>query len=285
MSSRFLLRVIGPWPLLVLCVLTAIAFSANATPEVRLYALDCGHAEFKDMGMFSDTGEYDGKTGALAVPCFLIRHPKGSLLWDTGLGDKIAENKDGADFNGIHFTVTTTLTEQLKAIGLAPADVTFVAFSHFHLDHTGNANAFGASTWIINRNELSWATADPTPGGVVPESFSAYKDAKTQMIDGDYDVFGDGSVRILRAPGHTPGHQVLEVMLQKAGRVILSGDLYHTRANREFTRVPGFNASRADTLASINRIETIVRNTKARFIVQHDPDDFRSLPKFPAYLD
>jgi N-acyl homoserine lactone hydrolase len=285
MPSGNSLRIGSVFMFVALCAVAAPVFCANETAEVRLYALDCGRAEFKDMAMFSDTGEYDGKSGALAVPCFLIRHPKGTLLWDTGLGDKMAENKEGTEYEGIRFTVATTLTDQLKAVGLSPADITFVAFSHFHLDHTGNANAFSASIWIINKNELSWATAEPTPGGVNPDSFSAYKSAKTQLIDGDYDVFGDGSVRILKAPGHTPGHQVLEIMLQKAGRVILSGDLYHTRANREFTRVPGFNSNRADTLASINRIETIVRNTKARFIVQHDPDDFRSLPKFPAYLD
>jgi N-acyl homoserine lactone hydrolase len=105
------------------------------------------------------------------------------------------------------------------------------------------------------------------------------------MIDGDYDVFGDGTVRILAAPGHTPGHQVLELKLQKTGTVILSGDLYHLRTNREFMRVPVINASRADTLASMNRIETIVKNSKARVIVQHDPQDFLALPKLPAYLD
>jgi N-acyl homoserine lactone hydrolase len=285
MSSRFLFRVLGIPLLLVLSALTTPAYCANETSDVRLYALDCGHAEFKDMGMFSDTGEYDGKTGTLVVPCFLIRHPKGTLLWDTGVGDKLAENKDGVDYNGIRFSVALTLSEQLKTLGLAPSDVTFVAFSHFHLDHTGNANAFATSTWIVNRRELAWALSEPTPPGVSPDALSAYQVAKTQMIDGDYDVFGDGSVRILAAPGHTPGHQVLQLKLKHAGTAILSGDLYHTRANREFTRVPMINTSRADTLASINRIETIVRNTKARFIVQHDPDDFRSLPKFPAYLD
>jgi len=105
------------------------------------------------------------------------------------------------------------------------------------------------------------------------------------MIDADDDVFGDGSVRILKAPGHTPGHQVLELKLAKAGVVILSGDLYHSEDNRKFKRVPTINVERADTLASIDRIEKIVHNTHARFVIQHDPRDFAALPKFPAYLD
>ncbi len=257
-----------------------------AGAELRLYTLDCGHATFKDMGQFSDTGEYDGKQGDIAVPCFVIRHPKGVLLWDTGLGDKFAASKNGTDMGAtVHLSVPLTLLAQLKSLGLAPQNVTYVAFSHLHWDHSGNANEFPDSTWIINRRELAAAIATPPADGIDPATFSAYKAAKTQLIDGDYDVFGDGTVRILAAPGHTTGHQVLELKLQKSGMVILSGDLYQLRSNREFMRVPAGNASRAETLASMNRIETIVKNTQARLVVQHDPLDFQALPKFPAYLD
>jgi len=230
-------------------------------------------------------GEYDGKPLAVADPCFIVRHPRGILLWDTGLADQMAETKGGVDGGGgTRFIVTATLAAQLKALGLAPADVTYIAFSHMHFDHTGNANLFGGSTWILNRAELAWAESKPGPF-VQPDSYAAYKGAKTQMIDGDYDVFGDRSVRILKAPGHTPGHQVLLLKLGKSGTVVLSGDLYHVRENRAHRRVPEFNTERADTLASMDRVERIVKNTKARFVVQHDPRDFRALPKFPAFLD
>jgi len=263
-----------------------LAHAAEAVQQVRLYAVDCGRADFKDMGMFADTGEYDGKPGKIVTPCFLIRHPKGNLLWDTGVGDKIAESKDGVDAGGgILLHVDVTLQKQLQDIALAPADITYMAFSHLHFDHTGNANAFPATTWILNSSELAWALSSPTPFGVDPSAVSGYKTAKTQMIDNDLDVFGDGSVRILKAPGHTPGHQVLLLKLKKAGTVVLSGDLYHTRDNRKFRRVPGFNFERADTLASIDRVEAIVKNTKGKLFVQHDPLDFKLLPKFPAYLD
>ena len=263
------------------------AYAADAIKTVRLYALDCGLVDIKNMGLFSDTGEYDGKPGALVTPCFVVRHPKGTLVWETGLGDQLAEKKEGADLPGglFHISMPVTLADQLGKLRLAPSDVTFVAFSHFHFDHTGNANVFSGATWIINKHELEWALREPTPFGVDPTTFSGYKTAKTQTIEGDYDVFGDGSVRILKAPGHTPGHQVLEIRLRKAGTYILSGDLYHTRANRQFHRIPDFNLNRADSLASIDRIEKIVLNTKARLIVQHDPVDFKLLPKFPGYLE
>ncbi|MBS0367308.1 MAG: N-acyl homoserine lactonase family protein [Proteobacteria bacterium] len=253
---------------------------------MRLYALDCGHASFTDMGFFSDTGEYAGQSGAIADPCFLIRHPKGTLLWDTGLGDKLAANPAGLDPEpGVHLSVPVTLVGQLAALGLTPADVTYVAFSHFHFDHTGNANLFGASNWIVNKAELAAALGPNPPSAVDPALISAYKTAKTRQIDGDLDVFGDGSVTILKAPGHTPGHQVLELKLAKAGVVVLSGDLYHQRRSRAERLVPPFNSSRADTLASMDRIERIVKNTHARFVIQHDAADFAALPKFPAYLD
>jgi glyoxylase-like metal-dependent hydrolase (beta-lactamase superfamily II) len=266
--------------------LSAACPAAASVKELRLYVLDCGHATFKDMGGFSDTGEYDGKPGEIAVPCFLIRHPKGDLLWDAGLGDHYNYPKEGSDAApGVHVTVPVTLAAQLQSLNLTPKHVNFIAFSHLHWDHTGNANDFPDSVWIMNKTELAAALVLPPPGGVLPETWSVYKTAKTETIDGDYDVFGDGRVMILRAPGHTPGSQVLKLKLQKSGTVILSGDLYHLRANRLLKRVPVYNVDRADTLASMSRIETIVKNTHARLIVQHDQRDFQALPKPPAYLD
>jgi len=272
----------------VLLLASSIAPSPSfaKSPELRLYVLDCGHATFKDMGGFSDTGEYDGKPGEIAAPCFLIRHPKGDLLWDAGLGDHYNYPKEGSDAApGVHVTVPVTLLAQLQSLKLTPKDISYVAFSHLHWDHTGNANDFPDSVWILNKAELAAALVMPPPGGVLPETWSAYKGAKTEAIDGDYDVFGDGAVMILRTPGHTPGHQVLKLKLQKSGTVILSGDLYHLRTSRLFKRVPVYNVNRADTLASMTRVETILRNTHGRLIVQHDPKDFQALPRPPAYLD
>ena len=145
-----------------------------ASADLKLYALDCGHATFKDMAQFSDTGEYDGKSGEIAVPCFLIRHPKGDLLWDTGLGDKFAANVDGSDLApGVHMSVPVTLLAQLKSLGLTPKDINYVAFSHLHWDHTGNANEFPGSIWIMNSRELAAALVTPPPDGVLPDTFSA----------------------------------------------------------------------------------------------------------------
>jgi N-acyl homoserine lactone hydrolase len=159
-----------------------------------------------------------------------------------------------------------------------------VAFSHLHFDHAGNAALFRHATWILNRKELAWAEQQPTPVSTVPALFSAYRSAKTRLIDGDCDVFGDGRVRILSTPGHTPGSAVLLVALPEGGSVLLTGDLYLTREGRRQQHVSLVNADRADTLASMARFERIARRTHARVVIQHDPLDYAALPKPPQSL-
>jgi len=253
---------------------------------IRLYTLDCGRIDVHDMGFFADGSHPNGQRGTMSVPCFLIQHPQGVLLWDTGLDDAISKSPDGvADPVGPRFFVRSTLQAQLARLDLATSDIRYVGLSHLHADHSGNANAFFASTWLVQRKELEWATATPTPLGVDPAKFSAWRQAKVELLDGDRDVFGDGTVRILSTPGHTPGHQSLQVTLAKAGTLVLSGDLCHLRENWEHDGVPGFNTSRQETLSSMSRVRGLVKDTHGRFVIQHVPEDVASLPAFPAYLE
>lgn len=253
--------------------------------KIRLYTLDCGRFVMPDMGFFTESGKPNGVAKTLADPCFLIKHPKGTLLWDTGLPESISQSKDGHTTPLGREFVDVPLTAQLKTLSLKPSDITFVGFSHLHGDHAGNANMFTSSTWLLNRQELEAALKTPPPVGVEPAAFSEYKNVKTKLLDADEDVFGDGSVRILQTPGHTAGHQSLMIQLASTGTVILSGDLSHTLDNWKNHVVPGFNNDRAKTLASIERIEALIKEKHARFVVQHAEEDFHALPKFPAYLD
>jgi len=282
-----------PYRILATLIIASLASPLSALESatgLRMYIFDCGSMSIRDLSLFSDTGTYDGRSGTIVDTCFLIRHPKGLLLWDTGLSDALVGHDQPANADGVALHLERTLLGQLAQLGITPADVTYLAFSHFHIDHTGNANAFGSSTWIVNQAELDWAQSKPTPRVVDPASFSAVSSVRKILINGDYDVFGDGRVRILKTPGHTPGHQSLLVKLPKAGAVLLSGDLYHLRSDRP-TGVPGsaqvmiVNSSRADTLASMDRVEGILRALHARLIVQHDPEEYRHLPKAPAYLE
>lgn len=270
-------------------LLIAVSAPAHAVAEpttLRLYTLDCGTLTLQSLALFADGDEYADTPGTLAVPCFLIRHPKGDLLWDAGLGDEFAQRPEGVLVaEGITARVPVTLKAQLRQLDMVPADVEFVAFSHLHFDHTGNAALFEQATYLFNRRELAWALERPTPFGVNADHLRVAANAETAMIDLDHDVFGDGSVRILKAPGHTPGHQVLMLRLPNTGVVVLSGDLYHTRDNYRQSRVPLVNHSRGETLASFDRVGRLLRNHGARLIVQHAPEDFAALPRVPDYLD
>lgn len=134
-------------------------------------------------------------------------------------------------------------------------------------------------------SELAWARGTPRPAGVGIPLIRPLARAHVDASDDDRDVFGDGSVRILKAPRHTPSHRILLVKLLKSGYLLISGDLYHTRENYQKGLIPLENVSRADTMASLARSARIQANTHARVIIQHSPEDFAAMPAFPKYLD
>lgn len=262
------------------------AASANAaTPDVALYTMDCGRLAMADADMFADDGAYKGVAKTLVVPCYLIRHPKGDLIWDTGVPQSLADKPASAD-GGETITVARKLTDQLKELGLTPADIEFVSVSHSHFDHIGNAGLFAASTWIVDPKERAHAFRPAARADAGFAAYSALEGAKTIEIEGDgpHDVFGDGSVTIVPAHGHTPGHTVLLVRLAKAGPVILTGDLWHIAESRPNRRVPRFNFDRAETLKTMDKVEALARETKARVVLEHVPEDFAAMPKFPQAL-
>src|SRR3989442_4158360 len=211
----------------------------------RLYVVDCGQNPGKDQSRWSP-GVNEGKPIEFSDNCYLIRHAKGLLLWDTGIPDAVAAMPDGMVVaNGaITQRRAKTLAAQLVEIGVKPADIAYVAVSHTHGDHVGNVALFPSSTILIQGAEYDWAMSQPAK-----PSFAATQ--KFEKLAGDRDVFGDGSVTILSTPGHTPGHQSLLLLLPKTGALALSGDAVHFRDNWEHRRVPSMNTSRDQTLTSL----------------------------------
>jgi glyoxylase-like metal-dependent hydrolase (beta-lactamase superfamily II) len=270
----------------------AAALPAAAAPDkpgpkgLKLYAMDCGSFAVPNADMFADDGAYKGMSRTLIVPCYLIRHPKGDLVWDTGVPQETADLPGGKGPNGL--TVTHKLTDQLKQLGLTPDKIRFLSVSHSHFDHIGNAGMFAASTWIVDKRERDYAfrpEARKDAAGFA--RYSALETSKTVLIDNDtpYDVFGDGSVTIHRTPGHTPGHTVLLVRLPKSGPIILAGDMWHIAESRAGRHVPRFNFDKAQTLASMDIVEKLAADNHAHVVREHVMEDFTSLPKFPAALD
>ena len=179
-----------------------------------------------------------------------------------------------------------TLSEQLPGIGLDMTSFDYVAFSHMHFDHVGVANEVDGATLIIQKTEYDATFADEvTVPGVIPTLYDNMKDAERMLIAGDHDVFGDGRVRIISAPGHTPGHQALFIDLENTGPVVLSGDLYHFAISRQDRRVPEFNIDRDMTLASMDRVEALVEETGATLWIEHELEFFEQLNKAPAFYD
>ena len=251
--------------------------------SLRLYVFDCGSLRIADPGRFSLTMD-EVSTLELSVPCYLIEHPDGTLLWDAGLSDSLAEGSPHTQANGTVTTVTATLRAQLEDLGYQPSDITYLALSHLHYDHAGNANDFVASTWLVQRPEHEAAFGD-AQGFFDRSLYAELEHSETMLLDGDHDVFGDGTVVIKSAPGHTPGHQVLFVNLAETGPVVLSGDLYHFPENRTLRRVPTFNFDEAQTLESMDLVEDFLIETGARLWIEHDVAANALLRKSPAYYE
>ena len=270
---------------LVTTIALALNFAATAAPTTtQVHVLQCGEVNVLEMGVFSDRGEYDGQQGQLGVTCYLIRHPKGDLLWDTGLPDALAAQADGMTNGAFNVKVPRTLGSQLEELNLTPDDIEYLALSHSHFDHSGNANAFAKSTWISDPAEREWMfSPERMEAGQGGENYTALREAKTIDVTDDYDVFGDGIVTVIRTPGHTPGHLALLVRLADT-TLLLFGDLYHMRENRTHRRVPKFNVDRELTLQSMDKFEALAKETGARVIVQHDIRDIATLPAFDEPL-
>jgi glyoxylase-like metal-dependent hydrolase (beta-lactamase superfamily II) len=259
--------------------------SAPRVQSVRLYVLDCGVLKRGEPTAYGLTRAQVGSTD-FSDPCFLVVHPMGTLLWDVGIipDDQIKPGGvEVAAANGTN-VATTTLRSQLAAIGYAARDITYLAVSHGHADHVANANEYAGATLLIQKaewNSMFSAEAQKLPLFAV---YGALESSKTILLEGDRDVFGDGSVVVKSTPGHTPGHQSLFVKLARTGPVLLTGDLYHYAAERTMKVVPARD-NKEQTLASRAAIDELLRSTGAQLWIQHDILANAKLKHAPQYFD
>jgi N-acyl homoserine lactone hydrolase len=275
---------------------SAASFAQGGSPALtspRLYVLDGGV-------LASDPTRYrlaadEVAEPSLSVAAYLIVHPRGVLLWDAGAiadGERISPDAgvvqrvvrhDGAER---FVTLAPPLVEQLAAAGYSPADVTHLVLSHYHWDHTANANTFAGALWLVTAIERDRMFAADPPGGTRAATYAALAKSRTVIIDDDeYDVFGDGTVVVKLAPGHTEGHLILYVDLEKTGGVVLSGDLYHYPEERSLNRLPTFDVSEAQTASSRADVEEFLSRKHAQLWIQHDLAHHRTLRLAPRYYD
>jgi glyoxylase-like metal-dependent hydrolase (beta-lactamase superfamily II) len=258
----------------------------------RLYVFDCGTLE-GDPARFNLKRE-EMVTSDMSVACYLVVHANGALIWDTGAVPDI-EVKSENQRTRYHIALTNseryvTLAESLKRqlaeTGYAPGDITYLALSHYHYDHTANTNQFASATWLVRQIERDAMFAKKPPDLIQRASFNALRNSKTVIIKtDDHDVFGDGSVVIKWAPGHTPGHQMLFVKLAMTGPVLLSGDLYHYPEERTLDRVPTFDVDPVQTRRTRTAIDAFLKKSRAQLWIQHDFKANAALKKGPAFYD
>jgi N-acyl homoserine lactone hydrolase len=285
-----------PAAVAVACLLSALSLTAQrGAPEgLRLYVFDGGTLASADMSRYRLAASEVATTN-MSVTCFLVRHPRGVLMWDAGAVPDASWTPTGRpelqhltmpDGQMREVTITTRLLPQLMAAGLTPAAVTQLALSHYHWDHTANANAFAAATWLVRPVERDAMLAAMPPALTQPSTYASLRSSRvTAITSDDYDVFGDGTVVIKVAAGHTPGHQVLFVRLPRTGPVVLSGDLYHYPEERTLGRIPTFDADQAQTAAARQGIDAFLQRSGAQLWIQHDFTGTAKLRKAPQYYD
>ena len=287
--------------LVAVLLVIAYALNANAGSKLpdpveagvaeKLFRLDCGHSLANDESVWTP-GDNVGRSIEFSSTCWLIKHGGDWLLWDTGVPETALNDPKGWSTlpKLIVYHLDKSLTDQLAKIGLKPNDISRVAISHTHGDHIGNMGLFSNSTILMQRAEYSWIHSADGPNDNVNQLMALARKLlgtpkNLQLLDGDTDVFGDGSVTLVSTPGHTPGSQSLLVHLRKSGFIILSGDVVHLEQNFEKNIVPSLNTDKAASIASMEKVRQMMATYKATLFINHDKMQTDKLKLIPAFYD
>jgi N-acyl homoserine lactone hydrolase len=274
---------------------SSIGIAQNRPDSIRLYVLDGGSLEASPSSY--NLLDEEVQTTLLSLASFLIVHPDGVFLWDAGAvpdSERVMEGIGArqivirSDKRERPVTLGPSLLGQLAEIGYTPADITHFSMSHFHWDHSANANLFAHANWLVRPEERE-AMYEVVPGGNSgrPMTYSDLRDGNTITLvtTDEHDVFGDGTVILKAAPGHTAGHQVIYVELVETGGVVLSGDLYHYPEERTLNRLPVSDFNLEQTRASRTSVDEFLVRKEASLWIQHDQVAHLNLKKAPEYYD
>jgi len=236
-----------------------------------------------------------GATGELTIPmpAYLVEHPKGLVLFDTGLVPEAAEDPDAVygplvPMLGLRFTPEQRVDRQIEALGYRVSDVTHVVASHTHFDHTGALRLFGHAKMYVGQDDLRYAYW-PDPAGAAffrPADLDPTRAFNWHFIPVglDHDLFGDGSMVIVPTPGHTPGELSMIVRLPNRN-FVLTGDAVHLRAALEGEIPMPYDADTAASVRSIRRLKLLRQAADATVWITHDPEDWAELGHAPACFE
>lgn len=264
--------------------------TANATPEtdLKLYVLECGYMDMRDWDAFKAFFGVDKdqvEIPAQANPCFLVVHGEETLLWDAGFSDS-TPSQPTVDEHGVTVEMPRKLKNQLADLGYAVEDIDYFAISHLHFDHIGNLPYFLNTNILIQEKELTAALSERSKGnaGYKRKLYEALPSAPRLIsLEGEHDVFGDGSVVLIPSPGHTEGSQVMRVNLRHYGPVIISGDALHFQEELESHVMPSFHVSLEVAAQSVTELLRYTEENNAELWIQHDPVQYQHRKKTPEY--
>jgi glyoxylase-like metal-dependent hydrolase (beta-lactamase superfamily II) len=280
------------------CLWLVAGASADSPQGMRLYVFSSGWLTLDKSGLQT------GATGKITVPVafFLIKHPKGNVLFDTGNNDKIITDPTywGPFIASLDpgRAPDVAIDAQLDKIGVKPSDINYVILGHMHLDHAGNVGKFPAATIVYQRDEIINAFW-PKPGYgccYISADFAGLRNdvgqagvsrQKVIELNGDLDLFGDGSIYIHRAVSHTPGSQMVVVRLPKSGPVVLTSDVCYLMENLQKDLLPSVSLAYdpAGMLDAYAWIKHLMSAEGADVIFAHDAETFKKHKQPPEYYE
>jgi glyoxylase-like metal-dependent hydrolase (beta-lactamase superfamily II) len=276
----------------VIAIMMTSAAPAQAQQGAQLYVFSSG-----SLGGFPKAALQIGAQGNIdwaPVSFYVIKHPKGNILFDTGNNDKTIADPDGwwgplAKGFGLKMTKDDAIPAQLAKIGLKPEDIKYVVVGHLHLDHGGNVSQFPNATLVVQNDELKAAWWPDVGYSVyyIPGDFEATKKMNIIRLEGDIDLFGDGSFRLIRAPGHTPGSQFAVVRLKNTGPVILTSDTVYLQESLDKNLIPPIPGtwSPKGMYEGYQRIRLIRDTEGAKLFIAHDSALFKATKHAPEFYD
>jgi N-acyl homoserine lactone hydrolase len=260
---------------------------------LRLYMFECGTLKCKLHNIKMNQGL--NEPYEIPVPWFFIQHPKGNIVIDGGNAAECVSDPHGhwgpvADVYLPVMTEEQCCLNELARLKIDPGSVSYVLFSHLHIDHTGAAGHFPEALHVVQRTEYEYAFAPDwfAAGAYIRKDFDR-PGLRWHFLEGTatdhYDLFGDGTVKIIFTPGHAPGHQSFLINLPKSGAILLTVDAAYTLGHWEEKALPGFLASTVDTVRSVRKLHQVARQTGAMIVTGHDPDAWPKFNKAPQFYE
>jgi N-acyl homoserine lactone hydrolase len=266
--------------------------SAQAADGVKVFWTTSGKfGPFPITGLIPTVPKEKQRDITIPVSMWVIDHPKGLVVFDTGNNVAISDGADNCkkywapgncDFLKPSQTRADVIDSQLKTLGYDASKVKVVVSSHSHLDHIGNIEMFPNAIHVLQKKELYQAwfpekfQGRTTPGTFVMADIDNAREFNYLELEGDYDLFGDGSLMILSTPGHTLGHQSMKVKLGSGKTIILSQDAIWMQENLDGYPA-GLNYSVQDYTKSLNRLKFMRDLEGADIYMAHDQDQFAKM--------